>query len=89
MEIFYFSKFIYQIVRKLLQKGQHEASTKTFQQLSNKKSPNYGVRKSQERSRGVDVMLPSARGLCCPCHKQILEQVRLVNVIVAPQQVLT
>lgn len=31
----------------------------------------------------------SARGLCCPCHKQILEQARLVNMAVDPQQALT
>lgn len=34
-------------------------------------------------------MLPSARGLCCPCYKQILEQAALVNVIVVPEPVLT
>lgn len=27
----------------------------------------------------------SARDLCCPCHKEILEQARLVNVTLAPQ----
>lgn len=34
-------------------------------------------------------MLPSARGLCCPCHKHILEQASLVNVLVVPEEVLT
>lgn len=34
-------------------------------------------------------MLPSARGLCCPCYKQILEEAGLVKVIVVPKQVLT
>ena len=36
MEIFYFSRAVYHIVRKSLQNGQHEASTKSYQ-LSNKK----------------------------------------------------
>lgn len=75
MEIFYFSRSVYQIVRKCLQNSQHEASTKTYQQLSNKKTPHYGIRKRQERSRGAVGVLPSARALCCPCQKEILEQV--------------
>lgn len=52
MEIFYFSKFIYQIVRKLLQNGQHEASTKTFQQLNNKKIPKLWCQKKPRKEQG-------------------------------------
>lgn len=51
METFYFSRSAYQIVRKCLQNGQHEASTKNYQQLINKKKHVMELEKGKKGAR--------------------------------------
>lgn len=51
MEIFYFSKPVYQIVSKCLQNGQREASTRIYQQMS-QKNPMLWKQKKVRKEKG-------------------------------------
>lgn len=64
MELFYFSRSAYQIVRKCLQNGQHEASTKTYQQLSNKKKKHVMELEKGKKEAGELIACSLQPGVC-------------------------